>query len=186
MRHILSRHNHAKLKLSFSPISYRQTKVNLLREQSEGYSKFIIELSHSLGPSQDAISLEWSQHALIATSQQTVDRLMKVAGYFDLDPTRMLDLVLDVFSTHIMTHYSYFIELVRQFVSTRTRLLGGESIVNKLEKMQLDTRRKYAGIDFESILKAAEGEVRSLPSTPDLRNPLAQLLGFKFAHYEVG
>lgn len=108
---------------------------------------------------------------------------MKVAGYFDLDPTRMLDLVLDVFSTHLMTHYSFFMQLIRQFVGSRVRLLTG---TDKFESMQTDQGQKFVGLDFENVLKTAEGTVFSMPSSVELKNPLAQLIGFKFAHYEVG
>jgi THO complex subunit 2 len=107
---------------------------------------------------------------------------MKVAGYFDLDPTRMLDLVMDVFSTHVMTHYSFFIQLIRQFIGSRVRLLSGS---NPVEVMQTDRQHQYAGMAFEDILKAAEGDVFVMPPSTELKNPLAQLMGFKFAHYAV-
>lgn len=179
MRHVWSaRQNELK---PFSHTSYRQTKVNLLREQSEGYSKFIIELCNSLGPSQESLSSN-SDEFLVKNCQQVVDRLMKVAGYFDLDPTRMLDLVMDVFSTHVMTHYSFFIQLIRQFMGSRVRLLSGS---NTVEVMQTDRRHQYVRIAFDDILKVAEGDVFVMLSPSELKNPLAQLMGFKFAHYAV-
>jgi THO complex subunit 2 len=107
---------------------------------------------------------------------------MKVAGYFDLDPTRMLDLVMDVFSTHVMTHYSFFIQLIRQFIGSRVRLLSGS---NTVEVMQTDRQHQYARMAFDDILKAAEGDIFVMPCSTELKNPLAQLMGFKFAHYAV-
>jgi THO complex subunit 2 len=106
---------------------------------------------------------------------------MKVAGYFDLDPTRMLDLIIDVFSTHLMTHYMFFIHLIRRFTGSRTRLLSE----GKQDKMQVDGTRSFIGMDFEDVLLSAEGDVSVVPSSNDLKNPLAQLLGFKFKHYSV-
>jgi hypothetical protein len=106
---------------------------------------------------------------------------MKVAGYFDLDPTRMLDLIIDVFSTHLMTHYMFFIHLIRRFTGSRTRLLSE----GKQDKMQVDGTRSFVGMDFEDVLLSAEGDVSVVPSSNDLKNPLAQLLGFKFKHYSV-
>ena len=106
---------------------------------------------------------------------------MKIAGYFDLDPTRMLDLIIDICSTQLMTHYLFFVHLIRLFTGSRTRLLGEW----KQEGMQVDKPRSYAGMDIEDVLLAAEGEVCVTPSSPDLKNPLAQLLGFKFRYYSV-
>jgi THO complex subunit 2 len=106
---------------------------------------------------------------------------MKIAGYFDLDPTRMLDLIVDVFSTHLVTHYTFFIHLIRRFTGSRTRLLSEK----RQDGMLVDGTRSFAGMDFEEVLLAAEGNVSVVPSSTDLKNPLAQLLGFKFKHYSV-
>lgn len=106
---------------------------------------------------------------------------MKIAGYFDLDPTRMLDLILDVFSTHVTTHYMFFIHLIRQFTGSRSRLLSER----RKDGMQVDGTRPYSEMGFEEVLTAAEGDLSVMPSSTELKNPLAQLLGFKLGHYEV-
>lgn len=61
---------------------YTQTKYNLLREETEGFSKVLCLL-----------------HTGVAKSQLEATRtdLMALIGYFDLDANRVLDLVLDAY-----------------------------------------------------------------------------------------
>ncbi|VDP72180.1 unnamed protein product [Echinostoma caproni] len=58
---------------------FKQQKFNLLREENEGYAKLITELSQTRGP-MDAV----------------MTQVRSLIGYFDLDPNRVLDLILDV------------------------------------------------------------------------------------------
>jgi THO complex subunit 2 len=106
---------------------------------------------------------------------------MSIAGYFDLDPTRLLDIILDAFSTHVMTHFSFFIHLIRHFVGTRARLLPK----SQGESMLIDNDQSSTESEFERHLAAAEGANPTILSHDQLENPVAHLIGFKFAHYEV-
>lgn len=67
--------------------SYKQQKFNLLREESEGFAKAVTELSQNFAVTK-------------LTSAQLYDRLMALIGYFDIDPNRMLDLVIESFECH--------------------------------------------------------------------------------------
>lgn len=64
---------------------YTQTKYNLLREETEGFSKVLCLL-----------------HTGVAKSQMEATRtdLMALIGFFDLDANRVLDLVLDAYEMH--------------------------------------------------------------------------------------
>ncbi|KAG7391080.1 THO complex subunit 2 [Phytophthora pseudosyringae] len=64
---------------------YTQTKYNLLREETEGFSKVLCLL-----------------HTGVAKSQLEATRtdLMALIGFFDLDANRVLDLVLDAYEMH--------------------------------------------------------------------------------------
>lgn len=64
---------------------YTQTKYNLLREETEGFSKVLCLL-----------------HTGVTKSQLEATRtdLMALIGYFDLDANRVLDLVLDAYEMH--------------------------------------------------------------------------------------
>jgi THO complex subunit 2 len=64
---------------------YTQTKYNLLREETEGFSKVLCLLHTGVTKSQ---------------LQATRTDLMTLIGFFDLDANRVLDLVLDAYEMH--------------------------------------------------------------------------------------
>ena len=66
-------------------LMFTQTKFNLLREESEGYSKIITELCAG----KSAITPE--------SAGAIFERIQALIGYFDLDPNRCFDLVLEAY-----------------------------------------------------------------------------------------
>jgi len=82
---------------------YRQTNYNLLREESEGFSKLITEYftTVSSGPPTDK---------LVSDTFQRVNALI---GAFDLDVGRVLDVTLDVFANLLVRHYTFFVKYLR-------------------------------------------------------------------------
>jgi len=80
-------------------ISYKQQKFNLLREESEGFAKTITELNQNFSITK-------------LTSEQLYDRLMALIGYFDIDPNRMLDLVIESFEYHL-EYTKIYVDLLR-------------------------------------------------------------------------
>ena len=68
---------------------YTQQKYNLFREETEGYSKLIAELSE-LPAATDYTSTRGCKSA-----SEVIQNLQSLIGYFDLDPNRVLDLVLE-------------------------------------------------------------------------------------------
>ncbi|KAG6850048.1 hypothetical protein H0H93_001864, partial [Arthromyces matolae] len=93
---------------------YKQNKFNLLREQSEGYSKLTSELTSSLGPSHSPLTGRPTEpySAIEERARPVWEKVISLIGYFDLDPNRALDLILDVLSVHLTTHYTFFIALL--------------------------------------------------------------------------
>ncbi|KAI8809248.1 transcription factor/nuclear export subunit protein 2-domain-containing protein, partial [Cladochytrium replicatum] len=102
---------------------YKQQKFNLLREESEGYSKLIVELSSNLPRTLSDI---WDQEG-IRDHKQLVHRrgelvhdraevllkdIKSLIGYFDLDPNRVLDLILDVFTANLVDQWDLYLELL--------------------------------------------------------------------------
>ena len=71
---------------------YRQQKFNLLREESEGYSKLIV--------------------TLISFSPSTLDNVMSLIGYFNLDSNRVLDIILDVLIVNFIDHWRFILDLL--------------------------------------------------------------------------
>src|SRR5690349_5673845 len=95
--------------------SYKQTRYNLLREQSEGYSKLVTELYQSVGPAHDVSTGDPAETKarLVQRAQETWARIVALIGFFDLDPNRVVDIFLDCFEAHLATHWSFFLELLR-------------------------------------------------------------------------
>jgi THO complex subunit 2 len=203
-------------------LSYKQNKFNLLREQTEGYTKLTTEIAADVGPPHDPAtgkSIE-SKTNLELRAQNTWRKVLGLIGYFDLDPNRALDIVIDVFAVHVTNHYAFFLALLRASPWCRTvesndtqRDAQEEPIqssrvsepvvapevhmletsdqegdaITEVENMGVldvaDSTSKYAGRGIDEILRIAEG---SLQSTLDSRSPVcAQVLGFKFEHYQV-
>jgi THO complex subunit 2 len=160
----------------------------LLREQSEGYSKLTAELTSSVGPAHSAIDgypME-SLSAIEARARPAWERVVGLIGYFDLDPNRALDIILDVFSVHLATHYSFFLSLL-------SFSPWAPSLKRNPDSMAVESGADmYRGKDLDDILKLAEIQagVGQEPHSPaamgaNKSRVLAQVLGFKFAHYQV-
>lgn len=103
---------------------YTQTKYNLLREESEGFSKLINELFAILPPSWSDIyqsdrRLTRDTAAQIRQTKvrERVDithRILKsLIGQFNLDPNRVLDIILDIFMATVVDQYDFFIHLLK-------------------------------------------------------------------------
>ena len=82
---------------------YRQSNYNLLREESEGYSKLVTDLfttSSDEPPTSEVV-------------EETFERVKGMIGAFDLDVGRVLDISLDVFATVLVKQYRFFVKYFR-------------------------------------------------------------------------
>ncbi|TFK29236.1 hypothetical protein FA15DRAFT_664153 [Coprinopsis marcescibilis] len=164
-------------------IFYKQNKFNLLREQSEGYSKLITEITSSMGPphsTQTGLPAD-PLNVIESRARPVWEKVISLIGYFDLDPNRALDVILDVFSVHLTTHYTFFLALLSfsPWASTDRR-----SANTKEETMEVDAATSpYKGKTLDEILEISEPR-SSIPGSGGSR-VLAQVLGFKFAHYQA-
>ena len=82
---------------------YRQSNYNLLREETEGYSKLVTELfttSSNEPPSSEVV-------------EDTFERVKAMIGTFDLDVGRVLDVTLDVFAAVLVKQYRFFVKYFR-------------------------------------------------------------------------
>jgi THO complex subunit 2 len=102
---------------------YRQANYNLLREETEGYSKLTTELfttSSTEPPSAETVQLMF-------------ERIKGLIGTFDLDVGRVLDVTLDVFAAVLIKQFRFFIKLLRvsswwprsRLESTSVHYMGG-------------------------------------------------------------
>lgn len=81
---------------------YRQSNYNLLREETEGYSKLITELFTT---SAEAPTAEGVRDAF--------ERVKGLIGSFDLDVGRVLDVTLDIFGATIIKYNRFFVKFLR-------------------------------------------------------------------------
>lgn len=87
---------------------YRQAAFNLLREESEGYSKLLTEFFTTT--SSFTNTQEIPSDAIV---NQTFERVKALIGAFDLDVGRVLDVTLDVFANSLVKHHKFFIKFFR-------------------------------------------------------------------------
>jgi THO complex subunit 2 len=82
---------------------YRQSNYNLLREESEGYSKLLTELFTT------------SNNGAFSSSvvEDTFERVKAMVGAFDMDVGRVLDVTLDVFAAVVVRQNKFFVKLLR-------------------------------------------------------------------------
>ncbi|KAG2361997.1 transcription factor/nuclear export subunit protein 2-domain-containing protein [Suillus spraguei] len=169
---------------------YKQNKFNLLREQSEGYSKLSVELTSSLGPAHshaDARPVE-SYASIEDRARQVWEKVISLIGYFDLDPNRALDIILDVLSVNVATHYTFFLALLS--FSPWTGLYK-RPVMSTASHMAVDpVTQQFGDKSLDEVLQITEANA-SDQSTPPSENDsgtesrvLAQVLGFKFSHYQ--
>jgi THO complex subunit 2 len=170
--------------------SYKQNKFNLLREQSEGYSKLMVELSSSLGPShssQDGRPVE-SYSVIEERARPVWEKVVSLIGYFDLDPNRALDIILDVLSQHLTTHHSFFLALLSfsPWAGSYRRPLRDNEVMDAMVDIP---STDFKGKSLDEVFTTVEARSYS-KRTPGVTKPgevrvLAQVLGFKFVYYQV-
>lgn len=176
-----------KRALLFISPSYKQTNYNLLREQSEGFSKLITEAVASIGPPHDSLTglpVE-SSEVLKTRARRSWDNIVALVGYFDLNANRVLDVLVDVFAAHSLHHYAFFIELLRL---SPWVLPTPETQYDRRQRGAIPQLPKgvYTNKSFDDILRIAE-RGGDIPDDPNAKKTcvLGQIIGFKFAQIQV-
>ncbi|PNF31426.1 hypothetical protein B7P43_G04067, partial [Cryptotermes secundus] len=80
---------------------YKQRKFNLFREESEGYAKLITELNQEVSGN--------------VTPSNILEVIKSLIGCFNLDPNRVLDIILESFECR-PDHHHFFIPLLRSYM----------------------------------------------------------------------
>ena len=84
-------------------VLYRQSNYNLLREETEGYSKLVTEL----------FTTSSSEPLTSEVVEETFERVKSMIGAYDLDVGRVLDVTLDVFAAVLVKQYRFFVKYLR-------------------------------------------------------------------------
>jgi THO complex subunit 2 len=82
---------------------YRQSNYNLLREETEGYSKLMTEYFTTVN----------NEPPTLDVVKETYQRVNALIGAFDLDIGRVLDVTLDVFANLLVKHGRFFVKYLR-------------------------------------------------------------------------
>uniref|UniRef100_A0A3P8WX89 THO complex subunit 2 n=1 Tax=Cynoglossus semilaevis TaxID=244447 RepID=A0A3P8WX89_CYNSE len=80
---------------------YKQQKFNLLREENEGYAKLITELGQDLSSN--------------ITSHLVLESIKSLIGCFNLDPNRVLDIILEVYQSRC-DQDEFFLALIKSYM----------------------------------------------------------------------
>lgn len=153
---------------------YRTTKYNLLREETEGYSKLITEL-YTAGYSASPLDIV----------EQTMNNVKSMIGYFDLDPNRVLDILLDVAANSLVANHRFFVQLLKESpwwpasVSTKKTPLTPEE--RSIRDVAIFERIEKEGLS--ALLTSIDGE--DILSTRPGNKTAAQMMGFKFRYYNM-
>ncbi|KAJ3110391.1 THO complex subunit 2 [Physocladia obscura] len=104
---------------------YKQQKFNLLREESEGFSMLETFLASNLplsfhnfanSPANSHLNeeqlLELHKTLVLSKVSTALENITSLIGYFDLNPSKVLDLILDVFLANVVDHHEFFVELL--------------------------------------------------------------------------
>ncbi|UZJ52055.1 hypothetical protein CBS101457_001375 [Exobasidium rhododendri] len=165
---------------------YKQQKFNLLREENEGYSGLISELIDGMGPPiRGKRTAEAPFHRVIEQestekrnmrAKRVMDNVSALIGFFDLDPNRVLDIILDVFSTNVIRHWPFFLALLQISPWSTRKAKSSERSYDNSNGMDLDVPSSsddvFGNVDMD--LKGDDAGHRVC----------AQVLGFKFGHYQ--
>lgn len=163
--------------------SYKQNKFNLLREQSEGYSKLTVELTSALGPGHIPSTARppESFEAIQRRARPVWEKIISLIGFFDLDPNKALDIILDVMSVDLTSHYTFFFALLSFSPWARPSTLSYDE-----SSMSTDPKPdQFRGKTLDEVLNLADP--RSQWSNADMApgsRVLAQILGFKLNYYQ--
>ncbi|XP_017009765.2 THO complex subunit 2 isoform X3 [Drosophila takahashii] len=82
---------------------YKQRRFNLFREESEGFAKLITELNQEFDET--------------TTPESIMDIIKSLIGCFNLDPNRVLDIIIESFETR-PDRWNLFIPLLRSYMPT--------------------------------------------------------------------
>lgn len=82
---------------------YRQANHNLLREETEGYSKLVTEL----------FTTSANEPHTGEVVEETFERVKGLIGTFNLDVGRVLDITLDVFAAVLIKQFKFFVKFLR-------------------------------------------------------------------------
>lgn len=93
-------------------LHYKQQKYNLLREESEGFSRLLILLASTINLGETAPDID-----------RLYSQVLETIGFFDLDPNKVLDILLDEF-TFGLAKWQLYVQLLRRLAYPSATITG--------------------------------------------------------------
>lgn len=155
---------------------YKQQKYNLLREENEGYAKLSHEFNVGLselpkGGFVDGIEIE-------AKSKELLTVVNALIGYFELDPNRVLDNILDICSQNLLSHARFILYFLHHSPWAPASLAVSPPFAS-LDESEKRSRLDSIRVDFCGHFKAEMNRNGG-------SRLAAQLLGFKLRYFALG
>lgn len=156
---------------------FRQKKFNLLREESEGYSKLAAELFSTAYLSSP-----------LPRAGETLNNIKALIGTFELDPARVLDIIFDLCATSLVSNCRFFVRLLQLSPWWPTTSPIGDFTPTGSPGLQGKEREDRDKAFFENLrrdgVEALFRPTSCYSTFPDGGNSVAsQILGFKFQYY---
>ena len=151
---------------------YKQQKFNLLREENEGYAKLSHEFNIALSELPKGGFIDASD--ISAKAEELLTVVNALIGYFELDPNRVLDNILDICSQNLLSHARFILYFLLHSPWAPSLAVDPPfSSVNQSEK-----RRRLDSIqhDFSAYYREKMSKAGGSKLT-------AQLLGFKLRFF---
>jgi len=151
---------------------YKQQKFNLLREENEGYAKLSHEFNLALSELPKGGLVDGFEIA--AKSGELLTVVNALIGYFELDPNRVFDNILDVCSQNLLSHVRFVLHFLHHSPWAPSTLASSApfsslSVGERRQRLELIRR------DFVGYYKAEEYKNGGSKLA-------ARLLGFKFRY----
>jgi THO complex subunit 2 len=152
---------------------YKQQKFNLLREENEGYAKLSHEFNVALSELPKSGFIDASDIA--SKSDELLTVVNALIGYFELDPNRILDNVLDICSQNLLSHARFILHFLHHSPWAPSSLAVSPSFSS------LDPSERRRRLD--SIQHDFNGHFRKEMTKNGGSKLAAQLLGFKLRFF---
>jgi THO complex subunit 2 len=148
---------------------YKQQKFNLLREENEGYAKLSHEFNLCLSELPKGGFTDPAE--ILAKSNELLTIVDALIGYFELDPNRVLDCILDICSQNLLSHSRFMLYFLHHspWAPVSFATSASFSSIDHIER-----RRRWERMHIDFVGYYREEMSRSGGSTLT-----AQLLGLK-------
>ncbi|KAJ9158056.1 THO complex subunit 2 [Coniochaeta hoffmannii] len=135
-------------------VLYRQANYNLLREETEGYSKLATDL----------FTTAYREQPYLTAVQKAFERVKGLIGTFDLDVGRVLDVTLDVTAAVLVRHFRFFVKLLRisSWWPSNQVELAARTYTGGLPPWAFPDHEHYLNNDDDEAWMAAEQQKRDL------------------------